>query len=496
MQITKSNFLTFRKCPTHFWFVKNRPEVLVRKELSDFEQQIIDQGVEVESWARKLFENGEMISSFGDAAVEMTRKKIIDESQTIFQATFAANGLYSMSDIIKWNSETEAWDIYEVKGTTSQQKKKADYYWDVAFQREVLLASNEQVGRLYLVELNKEYQKQGGIITADLLSISDISDEIDTMKVEIQTEIGAAKQTLESSIEPTKCDCIYKARAHQCEAFKHLYPSIPKYSIYNISRIGLSKKKLAAFVDADIFAIEDIPDDNELSTIQSNQVYVHNMDTEIFKDEEIRNELKKIEYPIYFLDYETIPTAIPLYDDCYPFQQVAFQYSLHILDSPESELRHTEFLHLEKTNPIPNLATQLRSDIGDIGSVIVWNKSFESKCNKDMASQISGLADFLNSLNSRMYDLLDIFNKQMYVRKEFLGKTSIKNVLPVLVPEFSYSELVIQDGGAASNTYKKMIWDNIVNSKQSNTVSSLLEYCKLDTLAMVEILKHIESRLV
>jgi len=495
MAITKSQFMKFRKCPVHFWFLKHKPEVLVRKELSDFEQQIIDQGIEVEQWARRLYPDGELVDLFQEEAVELTRKKIIDHVHTIFQASFAADGLYSMSDIINWNPELQAWDIYEVKGTTSKQKSKKEHYWDVAFQREVVERSDEAVGRLYLVELNKEYIKDGGINVEELLIVKDITEEIDTMRFEIQSAIGDAKNTLAITVEYSTCDCFYNAPAHQCDAFSHLHPNIPSYSVYNIARIGSSKKKLAAFVDADIFAIEDIPDDNDLSQIQSNQVFVYNHDIEIFKHDDIRKELEKIEYPIYFLDYETIPTAIPLYDACYPFQQVPFQYSLHIQHSPESELIHAEFLHLDKTNPIPKLAAQMRADIGDKGSVIVWNKKFEGKCNEDMANQIPDLSSFLLDINQRMYDLMDIFHKQYYVKKEFLGKTSIKNVLPALAPEFSYSDLNIQDGGVASSTYKRIIWDSIDNALQTDIANDLLEYCKLDTLAMVEILRHVRLKI-
>ena len=469
--------------------------MLVSKELSDFQQQIIDQGIEVEDWARNLYPDGELVDVYGDEAVAMTRQKIVDGGQVIFQATFAANGLFSMSDMIVWNAELESWDIYEVKGTTSKQRKKTEHYWDVAFQREVLEQSREPIGRLFLVELNKEFVKNGDIAPEELLALTDVTEEVDTMRIEIQTEIGSAKKWLKQTKEPKDCDCLYHSKANQCAAFDYLYPNVPEYSVYNISRIGSSRKKLAALIEDGIFAIEDIPQENELSAIQGNQVHVHNMDTEIFLRDKIFEEIAKIEYPIYFLDYETIPTAIPLYNACFPFQQVPFQYSLHIQDKPGAVIRHLEFIHREKSNPIPFLAKRLREDIGDNGSVVVWNKSFEGMCNKDMANQVPSLAPFLLDINLRMYDLLDVFNKQMYVRKEFLGKTSIKYVLPVLVPELSYKDLNIQDGGAASSTYKRIIWDNIHNQEQESTFKDLLAYCKLDTWAMVAILEHLKKRI-
>ena len=159
----------------------------------------------------------------------------------------------------------------------------------------------------------------------------------------------------------------------------------------------------------------------------------------VFYDiEAIESRLAELEYPLYFLDYETYPAAIPVFDGCYPFQQVPFQYSLHVQKDSSAPIEHKEFLHIDDSNPIMNLTHQLRKDMGNIGSVIVWNKSFEGKCNSDMAEQVPELSDFLLGINTRFFDLEEVFKKQMYVDKGFLGRTSIKNVLPILVPNLTY----------------------------------------------------------
>lgn len=493
MLISKSNFQIFRKCPDAFWMLKHAKDKLKRKPLSDFEQQIIEQGHEVESWARRLFPNGILVEGYNEEAIEQTRTFLLSGKNEIFQATFSADGLLAMCDIIKWNENLKAWDIYEVKGTTSKDKPKKDHYWDIAFQREVLERANEKVARLFLVELDKEFIKDGDVSAQELLKLTDITEEIDTMRVEIQSEIGSCKAKLKQSNQPSGCECRYKTRKHQCEAFEFFYPNVPEYTIYDISRIRSGGKKIIEMVDNDIISIEDIPDQNNLTEIQANQVHVHNYDSIICKTEQIKSELQKLEYPLYFLDYETYPSAVPVFDGCRPFQQVPFQYSLHIQQTPESDLEHYEFLHSENSNPIPSLAKQLRENIGNTGSVIVWNKSFEGKCNTDMAEQIPELADFMNGINQRFFDLEEPFKKQLYVRKEFLGKTSIKNVLPVLAPEFSYKDLNIQDGGSACNAWKKMIFDTQDEEQKNEIYVDLLAYCKLDTLAMVKILDVLKT---
>ncbi len=487
MLISKSDFQTFRKCPDAFWMMKYAKDQLKEKKLSDFQKQIIEQGHVVESWARKLFPTGVLVQWYNQTAAQQTQQLIRDCQQVIFQATFIADGLLTMCDILEYDNQFGTWNMYEVKGTTSRERPKADHYWDIAFQSEVLRRAGIDVGTLYLVELNKEFTKNGNIDVSDLLKVTDITSEINDIQIDLMSTIDIAKSKLKQKNQPSACDCRYKSRAKQCEAFDFFYPNTPEYSVYDLRGIRTSKK-LTTIIDAGILAIEDIPDENSLNTPQSNQVYVHNYDTVICQKKKIKEELSQLEYPIYFLDYETYPSAIPVFDGCRPFQQVPFQFSLHVQESSETELKHYEFLHQQGTNPIPQLSQKLREYIGDTGSVIVWNKSFEAMCNKDMAHQMPELADFLLGINKRFYDLEDPFQKQLYVRKEFRGKTSIKYILPVLAPEFSYKDLNIQDGGSACNAWKKMIFELDDPNEKESIYHDLLAYCYLVTLAMVRIL--------
>ncbi len=246
-------------------------------------------------------------------------------------------------------------------------------------------------------------------------------------------------------------------------------------------------------VDNGWLEIEDIPLDFKLSPTQTNQVQTTISGNPIVNIQKIRSELEKLVFPVYFLDYETFPTAIPVFDDCYPFQQVPFQYSLHVLETPDSELIHKEYLQKTLENPMPALAHQLRQDIGDNGSVVVWNKKFEGKCNEDLAEAVSELSEFMMGINQRLFDLMEIFSKQMFVHKDFKGSSSIKYILPVLVPGFSYSDLDIRDGGMALTHWKKMIFDENDPAKKNEIAQNLLSYCNLDTLAMVKIWEELRK---
>ena len=201
----------------------------------------------------------------------------------------------------------------------------------------------------------------------------------------------------------------------------------------------------------------------------------------------IKKELSMLEYPLYFLDYETFAPAIPLFDSYKPYQRVVFQYSLHIKRTPIAKLEHYEYLNREIKDPTNELSESLFNVVGQEGSFISWNKSFEMGCNSEMSTRCEQYADFLNSVNDRMYDLMQCFKKGYYVHKDFKCSASIKRVMPVLVPNLSYKALNIQEGGTASESWLKVADSKINQEEKDKLARDMLDYCQLDTLAMVEI---------
>ena len=202
--------------------------------------------------------------------------------------------------------------------------------------------------------------------------------------------------------------------------------------------------------------------------------------------------ISSLEFPLYFLDYETSGFVIPHYLGARPYQQVPFQYSLHRLDSPGEQLQHFEYLHDNGQSPAEPLSKKLLSEIGTKGTVLAWFDKFEKFCNRTLADMAPEYAEGLHAVNQRMKDLRVPFANFSYVDGRFKGSTSIKNVLPVVVPSLSYKKLGIQEGGSAQRLWQQVIEGEKVSEKQK-IFADLLEYCKLDTLAMVEIYKVLEE---
>ncbi|MCA9981246.1 MAG: DUF2779 domain-containing protein, partial [Anaerolineales bacterium] len=200
--------------------------------------------------------------------------------------------------------------------------------------------------------------------------------------------------------------------------------------------------------------------------------------------EAIRRAVAQLEYPLYFFDFETIDHAVPIYKGCKPYQQVPFQYSCHILHA-DGTLTHREYLHTGIDDPRPALVEALLNDLGDGGHIIVYFARFEGERLRELATAVPAYEAELLALAERLWDQLNIF-KNHYSDYRFNGSNSLKNVLPVLVPELSYKALDVQNG-----TQAQVVWEEMVGTRdpvrQQVLVEQLLAYCHLDTLAMVEI---------
>jgi len=481
MQLTKSDFLKYKQCASFAWFIKNKPNILTDQVIDPFVQGLIDQGAEVEEWAKKLFPDGVSVRAFNEAAVATTQELIRAGKKTIFQATFADDELYAMIDVLQWNDLFQAWDIYEIKSSSSQEDRetgrpKNEHIDDAGFQRILLQRLGMRVANVYLIQLNKKYIKAGDINVKQLFTTEEITDQLIELEAAHNIEIADALKTIHSRSEPTSCDCKYKARKKHCGAYRHLYPSTPEYAVYDLHKIGLSKRLLADMVNQDIIAMEDIHDVSKFKTMKLWQWQTYINDEEIIDQDGIRSELEALTYPLYFLDYETLPSAIPKYDGTWPHQQVVFQYSLHIIEYEGAPIIHKEYLHASTEPPMEAIAYNLRNDIGDNGSVVVWYKPFEVPRTKELASSVPEYSSFLLALADRIYDLMDIVTKGYYHHKDFRGSASIKAVLPVMCPELSYKTLTVQNGGQAMTTYRDLIFSDVHKGREEAIIKDLLAY--------------------
>ena len=489
--LTKTDYLVYRECRKNAWLKIHRPAIYYASELSEFDKAIIETGNEVELHARRLFPNGVLIEGRDEHAQTVTRDHLARKTPVLFQPVFLKDGYLAALDILEYDPPTKGYFLYEVKATNSLDEKT--HLNDLAFQCVLLNKMALPVHRAHIIHLNAEYVRSGALDLNGLFEIEDVKAEVQAMLPATEAEMDAAQTYIIQEAEPPgHCDCIYKGRSRHCGTFHHSNPDVPEYGIHDIARIGSSKAKLADWVDQGIFRLEDLPTDVELTPIQQNQVDAYLHHRILIRRAEIAAELRKLVFPVYFLDYETCPAAIPRFDGFSPYNQIPFQYSLHVLDRVDGEPRHEEFLSVTPGDPSAAMVASLQRHIGGTGSVVVWNKKFECGINQQLSERIPAAKDFLDSINSRVYDLMDVFSKQLYVHKDFKGGTSIKDVLPVLVPELSYQDLAIREGGTASQSWDKITSDQTSPAERNQIGRDLKLYCERDTFAMVAIWRCLE----
>ena len=278
---------------------------------------------------------------------------------------------------------------------------------------------------------------------------------------------------------------------YDCDFKGTCWKHIPEYSVFDISR--LYKVKKFDLYNQGIITLDQI--DLKYTKLNPNQVLQVKSELEgttHIDTEQIRNFVKELSYPLYFLDFETINPAVPIYDGSRPYQQLVFQYSLHIQESHCSEVVHKEYLADHSKDPRIGFIEQLVKECGTTGDILVYNVSFERGKLKDLIEVFPKYLSELRVIISRLKDLMVPFQKKWYYTPEMKGSYSIKFVLPALVPELSYNDLEIKEGVTASNTFLSMV-NGTFEGDIEKTRSQLLEYCKLDTFAMVKILDKLKE---
>lgn len=490
--LSKTDYLLYRDCKRNAWIKIHKPDVYSEFPLSEFEVSLMESGYDVELIARQLFPGGILIEEFGAEGKEVTKKHLLKKELVLFQPVFIMDGFQAKVDVLRFNPKTNGYSIYEIKSKNEIDQKTNPY--DLAFQVNLLRKCGLKMESINLIHLNKEYLRLGNLNVNLLFKNNDLTDEINGLCEEVAIDMDSALEYLsQGNLIDGSCSCIYKGRSNHCTTFSISNPHIPKYSVHDIVRIGSSKAKLAELIDGNIFEINDVPLHIKLSPAQQNQISAHKLDRVLINKEVIKSELKNLEFPLYFLDYETFPSAIPKFDGYSPYMQIPFQYSLHVLKSPTDELEHLEFIHTDSDDPTKHLIKSLQKHVGTNGSIIVWFKNFECSVHNKIAERLPEAQLFMESLNNRVYDLMDIFSKQHYVHKEFRGSTSIKNVLPVLIPELSYKDLVIQEGTTAFLRWNELITENLNKNEKEEIIKNLKIYCGQDSLAMYKIWKHLDE---
>jgi hypothetical protein len=486
--ISKSQYLKGIKCPKALWLYRHRPDL--RPEISDSQQHVFDTGTEVGHLAQHYFKGGiEITDEYFkiDDAIQSTHKAIKDGYKKIYEATARSkDNAYSRIDILKKVRGSDAWDMVEVKSSTEVKDYHID---DAAFQRYAFQGAGYKIRKSILMHLNKEYCRKGDVNLKNLFVLQDITGEVTESLFDFPEKLEALSAILRKRKEPEIEIGQHCNKPFDCDYIDYCWSHIPDYSVYNI----FGGKKLESLLSNGIISPKEVPDDFNMTDRQRIEICAHKSGKVYIENDAVKRFLSSLKYPLYYLDYETIFPAVPIFDYSSPYQQIPFQFSLHIQSKKDDSLKHFEFLHTERSDPRPDFIEALIDSCRKRGSIIVYNQSFEERVNNSLSVSFPKYAKQLKAINERMVDLLIPFKSRTIYSPKMFGSASIKFVLPAFVPTMGYDNLSIQNGEDASLSYFNYLKGLIDDDEKERMFRDLKEYCGLDTLAEVELISVLKS---
>ena len=465
--LSKTDFLLFLEAPMHLW-AKVHQQLQV-KPPTPLESFLAQQGQTIESLAKTYIE----------AAILPRYEK----PQLLWQQGFDDGRFQIRTDALIFDHDKQGYDLYEVKSSTSVS---ARHKYDLAFQM-LLLQSQITLDRVFILHVQKDYCLGDEFDLSQFFTITEVSLDLEKhlQKVSIFRENAYQVTQLNEPQPGFAC-----TKPHTCPCPDLCHPNLPDHPIYELPYIG---KKATKLREMGITAVKDIPASFELNQKQRRHAEAILQKTPLIDREEIRRALSQMQYPLYFLDYETFNPAIPLFRNYHPYDPIVFQYSLFEVDAPDKEPQHFDCLITGSQDPAYEIAQSLLVHIGESGSVVVWNQSFEARCNRKLASYCPQFADRLVAINERLFDLMLIFRDGSYVHPDFHGSASLKAVLPVLCPELSYKALPIGNGEQAMLTWEAIYDGRVPQEARDEIEQDLKTYCKLDTWGLVRIWQKLRA---
>lgn len=497
--ISKSKYLWGLQCPKLLWHAIRKPASIPKPD--EAQQAVFDQGHEVGRLAQSLWPDGQSIPQEMPAAAKINATRAaLAKSKPIYEATFSGNGAYAQVDILApaplrlvppprqrggGSSPAQggaAWNIHEVKSSAAV---KPQYLTDVAFQKYACESAGLRIGRCFLVHINTDYVRQGPLDPGGLFTVEEITGAIREASAQVEANLETMQKMLardacpEIKIGP-QCSAPYA-----CPLRGRCWGFLPETSVFDLYRGGAASFNL---LQRDILHLKKIPADAALTDLQQIQVQCARTSKPHLHPATIRRFLDSLAYPLQFLDFETINPTIPLYDGVRPYQQVPFQYSLHVVDRPGAKPAQRGWLAEGQADPRPALLARLKQDLLNRGSIVAFNIGFEQSRLREMAQAFPEHAAWIQGALGRFVDLITPFRQFGYYHPAQHGSMSLKDVLPALTGR-SYARLAINNGGMASQAFLRLTFGAPSPQAKRSLRRNLEQYCGLDTEGMFQIVQ-------
>jgi hypothetical protein len=484
--LSKSLFIRGLQCHKALWLHKYRPDL--KDEVSPAQQAIFSAGTDVGILAQGLFPGGVEVPYEGLSPAEqlaMTREELAKGTTTIYEAAFSHDNVFVKVDIL--HRGKVGWELYEVKSSTGT---KEVYLNDIALQYFVVTGTGLPVSKAALVHIDNSYVRQGTVDVPGLFTVVEVTDTVRQRQAEVVAELTAMRAMLYRDLPAIDigphCDDPYA-----CPFTGHCWAHIPTPSVFDFADIG--KPDAFDLYRRGIVRMADTPE-AKLGWRQQLQLAGLLRQENRVETAAVSGFLEGLWYPLAYLDFETTYlTPVPLFDGTRPYQQVPFQFSLHWQECPDGPLHHVAYLAPAGADPQDGFLDALLAALPANACILTWNRGFEGKILTALAARNPERSTQINNLGDHLVDLMAPFRSKQIYHWGFNGSYSIKAVLPALVPELSYDGLTINNGELAAGTWLGLM-ETTDPQEQERLRRGLLEYCHLDTLAIVRILEKMREQ--
>jgi hypothetical protein len=419
-----------------------------------------------------------------DEAIRITRELVANpEVPAIFEATFENGGVLVRVDMLQRRRDGR-WRLLEVKSTTDLKEHHLD---DVAIQARVVSRSGLDLAASCLMHVNRNYVFQGGSIDVrQFFRIRNLTRRVKRLQPKLTFQLHAEFTVLNMPKAPDLPAGRHCTDPVTCEFFDRCNTPRPDDHVGYLPRIQASAVEELGEIGVE--SIGDIPDDFPLNERQRRACTCVQTGEPWFSAE-LGEELKGLKYPLFFMDFETVNPAIPRFPGMRPYDQLPFQWSVHVLREPGAEPEHHEFLATDSSDPRREFVASLCPVLGKGGSILVYS-AFESQRLSELAAWLPEFAGWIKRIQRRLRDLLPVVRNHVYHPK-FAGSYSIKNVLPALVPDMTYAGMEVADGTDAGLAWESLVRGGLDQAERDRIRKALLEYCGQDTMAMVKLLEKL-----
>ena len=477
--LSKSKYITGLQCSKLLWYNYNAKDQI--PPYSEATLAVFDQGHQVGELAKSLFPGGVEIQGNHTEFEEVLRRssEALGLRKPLFEPAFRYGNAYARADILLPVSP-DRWDIIEVKSSTGV---KDVYFHDLALQKYTYSGAGLRIRKCVLMYINSGYERLGEVEPGKLFASEDVTGQVDSLVGNVEknlhdmVDVIRRKEAPEISIGPWCSD------PYDCPLIGMCWGFLPERSIFDLSRIG---NKGFDLLEKGITDVASLPDGFRLSAAQDIQVKAMKTGRHYIDGPAIKEFLGKLVYPLYFLDFETFATAIPLFDHVRPYQQIPFQFSLHIVKKPGEAPEQYGFVSEGNGDPRPELLALLFPLLGTSGSLVSYNASFEKRVIEESCQAYPQYAAASESVGGRFVDLWAPFRSFSFYNPSQKGSASMKEVLPALTGQ-SYGEMEIADGGTASREYLRVTFGDVPAEEKVTVRKQLEKYCALDTSGMIAI---------